>query len=1114
MNYYGLNELPETYKRYKSFTDGFEGWLMTTAKQRGLEIAAQAEAAAKAAGTKQKKNGKSKSHQIHWKDIKAVAQAVAESGMPSDDTSGLTDLNDAIRLRKEVTEHYRQQQKSDEEHPYFITILTDVRTMFNEWIFPSSKPSEQSNAHKPPLDTKKASFHQQWAVIFGLSNDTDDCDDSDDDTDADANKQAESDRPEAGPGSDNRSTPHNVTEAVPQASKTELELDRDFEVLCFLYDLYLLRRRVKQIWSDWVQRKIGTMTAAIVSDLALAQVQKWVIKLVEDLDDDGNNQKILGIVEGLLNLVPENQRELTLPADKSELPVYPRDLLCCDGIRYMRSFSLLESEDVGATQGSQPVDAFRLQFLLHFRSIGTNELVVSDRFTESFGSPEARSRVWLPFGFQILLDIQELLLITGSMEEVSSDMFNHSKDMVEIMKAHIDYEDELWNKGEKPDYMSVGDTKYSNQFLPILQSLRHYLLKLSKDDSQEVSGLLNITFFAAHPILCGLTMWDFHRTYHSAARIKVQWFTVALAHLHNACRQLGGLASPWPDLEFIIQSQGQARIYVGGPPTDPNVFFQRMCLALCASPRGIAKDSRKARQLNPATKQKRGLASYTPLEDRIREYYSTKSGSKRSLQLHNIFALLMSDLREATVKGSEESSGAEFPQLAQVKEKACIIFATIAKKRARRTNNKKTRKKNRLKIPDFSNRESDYDQGLNHATSQLADHELYANFDHLAFFRRAYTMLTRIRTEVLWDGSQALITLDASQEPPRDCQLLYDLLFDLAPPQNKNDKARASRYASSMEKLKKISEIMQEFIGEQGDLETKNAEEQLKQRTEHRTNSSGRNPLVGLTKDAIAEDTVARHDPPTLGNNLKSAGDADLMPLFELEQSGTDIPKSPKLFIFGKNEESAFDFEYALVDRSDIDIIDETQDEALKPTDVESHEPEDSAIRSEVESESKDTVTKAEAESALSNAVARPVTASPPKSPEPELGLNIDPPRDKICNSILGEGHSAYQGEAVATIKGKPSATHICIMSPTPFQALGDQEFHGGYAKWSMPDVETESRTPAEVLGPKAIEVEAPPFHYPSVLLEPLPVQHKPSNSWSFWKPISHAEVLPQNTDL
>ena len=105
MDYYRLNELPETYKRYKTFTEGFEKWMIKVGKQRGLEIAEQAEAAAKAAAAKEKKKtGKSTSYKILAKDMVPMAEAIAESGIPEADVSGIADLKDAIRLRKEVNQ--------------------------------------------------------------------------------------------------------------------------------------------------------------------------------------------------------------------------------------------------------------------------------------------------------------------------------------------------------------------------------------------------------------------------------------------------------------------------------------------------------------------------------------------------------------------------------------------------------------------------------------------------------------------------------------------------------------------------------------------------------------------------------------------------------------------------------------------------------------------------------------------------------------------------------------------------------------------------------------------------------------------------------------------------
>ena len=39
MDYYRRNELPETVKRYKTYTEQFQAWLLKTGIQRGVELA-------------------------------------------------------------------------------------------------------------------------------------------------------------------------------------------------------------------------------------------------------------------------------------------------------------------------------------------------------------------------------------------------------------------------------------------------------------------------------------------------------------------------------------------------------------------------------------------------------------------------------------------------------------------------------------------------------------------------------------------------------------------------------------------------------------------------------------------------------------------------------------------------------------------------------------------------------------------------------------------------------------------------------------------------------------------------------------------------------------------
>jgi hypothetical protein len=218
MDYYGMNELPDSYKRYKGLTGYFEKWLMKTAKERGLEIAAQIEATA----ATQKKNGEPKRHRILTKDLLPLARAIAKSGQPSKDVSGLADLTDAIRIRKEVTEWYRLQQKSDEQHPFFISVLNDVRKVLNDWIFVASEQSEAHNATKGDPDDKKQNSFDQISFLFGYLNEPTDLDDSIDEPQINSSSEAERNRSKSGTDSDKRLISSTAPDTGLQVSKAEL----------------------------------------------------------------------------------------------------------------------------------------------------------------------------------------------------------------------------------------------------------------------------------------------------------------------------------------------------------------------------------------------------------------------------------------------------------------------------------------------------------------------------------------------------------------------------------------------------------------------------------------------------------------------------------------------------------------------------------------------------------------------------------------------------------------------------------------------------------------------------------------------------------------------------
>lgn len=712
---------------------------------------------------------------------------------------------------------------SDEQHPFFVSILENVNSIFRGWNPESSKASDSSRSQSTKI-----------ATYAPPSNDSHKQDDIEDKKDASNIENSEPGSRRAEVSSMKGTVKATKSKITSQNIDAEREMEQDFEVLCFLYNLYQLRQRVKYIWSDWILQKIGTMTAAVASDLAMNVVYQRATVMVESLEEHDNNRTISDVVNKLHQLVPGGEHQPSVsPLDNPELLL--SEILCLDTIYVVEKFWSIESQGVDAIQESPPKESFCLPILFHSLLIGQSELRLAsglplDRFTESISSPETQSRAWLPFGLRILLDIQESLV--HKLELLRYDVIDHAMHILQCLQEHFDYEDEVWGTEEQPDYMTVYEVKWSTQYLPAMEAMMDWTRQFLDQTPETASGMSNAYFLAVNPILPGRTMWDYHSKFHGDAIGKVQWFVVALAHLYNACRQVGGLEVSWPDLEYIIESQGAARIFVGDRPTESSSFHKRFALALSTSVKEFSKDFRESGE-GYKEKRNRGLTSHSALESKIMTYFKTMSRSERSTQLHNLFASLLQDRDNLFGKSSKTSSDEGSPNVSKNCDKARAMFETIAAKRVRDTSNETSRKGKGPKVPDFTKLKSIHADLLSDVVSQLADHELYSNFDHLAFSRRANEMVAYIRSRVLYDNSQALIKIDDDDKPPDDFTLLYELFASLKPPRDKTQKRQALLHSDGMEKIKLISIVFKNFIPAMGSIGKTNAEEQMRRRRQH-----------------------------------------------------------------------------------------------------------------------------------------------------------------------------------------------------------------------------------------------------------------------------------------
>lgn len=841
MDYYRKYELPETYQRYKGYTEQFSKWLWDTAEKRGLEIA-QA----------QDETVKHKKRRVPVSQLLTMTKEIAGSGVPLDDVSGLADLNDAIRSRKEVKIWYETHARADEGHSFIIGTLIQARQILKDMFHQGVKEHDV-------YDEDRAT-----TIFVGFTS-NDDFAENDQDELATFSQVPTSEFEETMQcNSDQAKKKSQKGAAAKIRCKEEVELEQNLHVLCFLYDLYQHRQVIRQLWSDFVNREIDFVTAAIPTDMALATIKQNVASLIEDLEETGGRSLETIIKElqkkpasvGLRNASIAESANI----DTGQAGGLENDIFCTYAIKHVEEYIRLKRsrsstqppqatvkhkktdqdtipETSQGIEGSYP----HMDFLLFFDQLRIRKLrpPIIDNFTRSMIEASKRPSSWLPFGFQIILDIQGCLLSTDSEKEdffhdINEEFF-HITDMI---RDHCDYEDNMWALGHKPEYMSLGDTKFSNVFLKPAQEIMDWTEQMRQSSNPEVEAkgkVLPMEFISMHPLMSSLVLYHFRRLYNSIAIGKIQWFIVALCHLYNACRQVGGLNVIWPDLEYIMDTQGAKRIFVGNRPTEPRSFYNRLCLGMASSSRSTAKDHTSRNGLwaraDKETKAKRGLPPLLPLECKIRDYYYNYKIQDRWIRLHNLYAHINSDHNSV----AEVTDPTELCNLHKVDPSSeFTTFAHSLQPKSARKNRRTKNKATTVPIPTFSPLSNTYASLLTSLKASLRAHELHGRFDYLSFYRRAFNFVLHIRDNVLFIDSKALTQLEFKQDDTSSYRLLSRLLESLRDiPKNKNrskeDTERLEKEKEeSMLQLHKIADLMGTMIAEEGGAELCEAEMRLR----------------------------------------------------------------------------------------------------------------------------------------------------------------------------------------------------------------------------------------------------------------------------------------------
>ncbi|KAF2876853.1 hypothetical protein BDV95DRAFT_468050, partial [Massariosphaeria phaeospora] len=824
------NEFPSTYRSYKAYTTKFTGWLVKTAEKRGLELQTQV---SKGGKTKNRKG--TSVHTLKIWMYEEIAQYIIDAGEPLEDDSGLKDLEDAIRSRKEVMSWYKVKQQEDEAHSFFTEVLTRVKSRFQgsrlAGAFQGDGHTKKGSSSCDKTTTVKPDNPKIYNVTIVNW-------DADPEVEEEPSKSENRQHANSKSSNNDRGNRQSSTTKIqsPQLTKAQMETELDFEVLCFLYDLSKIRKSIRTAWEDYKDDNTGVIAAALVSDLAQGLVQQNVLSVVEDLGADPEGRSLRDIVKKLFTKSLGDGKKSLVPEQKAYDELYR--LFCMDGIHHLEAYEkrngTLPSTHITLKADELP----HMQFLLFFEGIRKKiPIPILDKFTEGMQSSRA-SKEWLPFGFQILIDIN--LHLGPTLNNIYTDIGGHVIHLSSMMRLHCDFEDNMSTLNNPPDYMTKDPVKFTSLFIGPLASIMKWIdclgEEVEEDDSDDSDVLVKMDaelFVTFNPVLSGLVTYYYQMTYDVISIPRMQWFFIALAHLYNACSQVGGLTLPWPDLDFVIKMQDSKRIFISDPPTEPDQFFGRLLVGMSGSSRNLAKDHNKMHaRLKKELKAKRGFSTFFPLEQKIREYYGPNPNNDRWIRLHNVFAHVLQIDAEQDGTTLEESGEA-----AQVTRDVQGTFNSVAADLApQKSKNRKQRQKKKEKqkqeakvqVPDFSKSDCAHVTALSRISAELRSNELHTCFDYLSFFRRVFSLVTQIRDDVLYDASMQIARPGPKESAPHTHQLLHELFYDLkTPPKDIKVEAKGhelSKDVLPLDKIKAIARIMQDLIAEEGSAELDAAE--------------------------------------------------------------------------------------------------------------------------------------------------------------------------------------------------------------------------------------------------------------------------------------------------
>ncbi|KAL4982461.1 hypothetical protein BDW68DRAFT_57779 [Aspergillus falconensis] len=666
--------LQGSYARYKADTDTFATWLLETANQCGYRPPTLFATVPTAKTGKHKgKNDDADvvplQYSVTTKDLQKLAEVIASSALTVP-KSVLMIAKRAIKLRKAVTSWFLGQGDSmnNKRHAYFITALEQICETLewktNQPSKPDAKqPAPTSEALSDDVDANR--FLNKFAVLT-------------------VEEPQDTAQTQSTPAESKKIVKVTVVEDDDNEAADSYLGHLFFKTLCLLQDLKNMRMFISITWSEYRDKKIDLMNAAVVTDSALQLARD----LVEDVEADwhtsltGERDNVQNIVYNFAVLArgisAAPSTEIGLPYNKNMADIadwcyVPTKVLLTSfadvlEVNYQPVFKKgyfgtydpnMDREQMSLGQKFTEDKIILFSILPEFCMVDRFKIQMpaEDAITRGLADFAKSKRVtlWLCFASQIFLDVHHIMRHStlGAFGDLRMSGLRIQKtidDYFQLSKTHP--QPKFWPKEGDEEIRNISSAVMSwivqDRFLDIrVQSKLHRIGSLPEKHA----------LFSQHSILCGLILFNLNlRMQFVGQQLVTQWYDVQqLAFLHNLV-----INSPthkdlrWPDMDAFINIHGESHIFIGSRPKNANESLKRLELATgISSAANFARDSRSKRFHKPDGKHPRLLKPTTAVANLFFTQYV--GGSEGDAGIVNFDRIL----DELSQKSKLESSSKE-----------------------------------------------------------------------------------------------------------------------------------------------------------------------------------------------------------------------------------------------------------------------------------------------------------------------------------------------------------------------------------------------------------------------------------------------------------------------